>query len=277
MKIIVEAGGTKCKWGLIDNQIRTVETIGFNPNCGHPDGLLGIAQAVAEVPKNGPDSVLYFGAGCGNQQNQELVRNTLKKVFTNAEIKVCSDLEGAAIALFGDQQGIAAILGTGAAAGYYNGKKIEKQAPSLGYLLGDEGSGAYIGKELITRVLRNDFSTDICKRFFEFAQVSPAELIRNVYSANPVNSYLAGFVPFVSANITEPEIISLVNNAFAEFHTKHIAPLNISNLTVGFVGGVAWQFADILQAQYAKRSIEIKIKKDAFDCLCMSPSGSDSI
>ena len=134
MKIIVEAGGTKCKWGLIDNQIRTVETIGFNPNCGHPDGLLGIAQAVAEVAKNEPDSVLYFGAGCGNQQNQELVRSTLKKVFTNAEIKVCSDLEGAAIALFGDKSGIAAILGTGAAAGYYNGKVIERQAPSLGYL-----------------------------------------------------------------------------------------------------------------------------------------------
>ena len=170
MKIIVEAGGTKCKWGLIDNQIRTVETIGFNPNCGHPDGLLGIVQAVAEVAKNEPDSVLYFGAGCGNQQNQELVRSTLKKVFTNAEIKVCSDLEGAAIALFGNQQGFAAILGTGAAAGYYNGKVIECQAPSLGYLLGDEGSGAYIGKTLIVKVLRNELSTDLCNRFFDFCK-----------------------------------------------------------------------------------------------------------
>lgn len=268
MKIIVEAGGTKCKWGLIDNQIRTVETIGFNPNCGHPDGLLGIAQAVAEVAKKESDTVLYFGAGCGNQQNQELVRSTLKKVFTNAEIKVCSDLEGAAIALFGDQQGIAAILGTGAAAGYYNGKAIEHQAPSLGYLLGDEGSGTYIGKTLIAKVLRNELSADLCNRFFDFAQTTPVELIKNVYSAQPVNAYLAKFVQFTSENISEPEITKLVADAFELFHQKHIEPLNINNLPIGFVGGVAWQFADILQAQYAKRGIEIVILKDAFARLC---------
>ena len=268
MKIIVEAGGTKCKWGLIDSQIRTVETIGFNPNCGHPDGLLGISQAVAEVAKNEPNSVLYFGAGCGNKQNQELVRGILNKVFANAEIKVCSDLEGAAIALFGKQSGIAAILGTGAAAGYYNNNEIERQAPSLGYLLGDEGSGAYIGKTLIVKVLRNEFSDKICERFFEFAKMSPAELIKNVYSAQPQNAYLANFVQFASANIAELEISEIVTNAFALFHQKHIAPLNINNLPIGFVGGVAWQFADILCAQYAKCGIEITILKDAFESLC---------
>ena len=268
MKIIVEAGGTKCKWGLIDSELLTIETCGFNPNSSPASTLSSMCAKVLAQTKNQVDSILWFGAGCAADANKKTVGDVLGSAFNCSNVQVFSDLEGAAIALFGNQPGIAAILGTGAAAGYYNGKKIEKQAPSLGYLLGDEGSGAYIGKELITRVLRNDFSTDICKRFFEFAQVSPAELIRNVYSANPVNSYLAGFVPFVSANITEPEIISLVNNAFAEFHTKHIAPLDINNLPIGFVGGIAWQFADILRAQYAKSGTEIIIKKDAFETLC---------
>ena len=271
MKIIVEAGGTKCKWGLIDGQIRTIETIGFNPNCGHPDGLLGIAQAVAEVVENEPDSVLYFGAGCGNQQNQELVRGTLNKVFANAEIKVCSDLEGAAIALFGKQPGIAAILGTGAAAGYYNGNEIERHAPSLGYLLGDEGSGAYIGKTLIEKVLRSELSAKLCESFFVFVKMSPVELIKNVYSAQPQNAYLANFVQFASTNIVEPEISELVTNAFALFHEKHIAQLNINNLPIGFVGGVAWQFSQLLQQFYNEHGINIKVLKDAFGCLCHTP------
>lgn len=264
MKIIVEAGGTKCKWGLIGNRTRTIETIGFNPNCGHADGLLGIAQAIAEVAENETESVLYFGAGCGNQQNQELVRATLCKVFTNAEIKVCSDLEGAAIALFGHEQGIAAILGTGASAGVYNRSEMLLQAPSLGYLLGDEGSGAYFGKILIQKVLRNELSKDICSKFWNFANSTPPELIHNIYMSSSPNSLLASYVPFITENLDNKPIKAIITNGIAEFDQKHIKILNRTDLPLGFVGGIAYQFSNLLKQHFNNQGFDIKILKDAY-------------
>ena len=268
MKIIVEAGGTKCKWGLIGSNLQTIETQGFNPNSSNVGALTAMAESVSAKTTEKVCSIIYFGAGCSNIVNKKAVCDALTAVFKCCDVQVYTDLEGAAIALFGNKPGVAAILGTGAAAGYYNGKEIERQAPSLGYLLGDEGGGAYIGKTLIAKVLRNEFSDDLCKKFYDFAGLSSAELIKSIYSANPVNSYLAGFVPFASENIAEPEIAVLIDEAFSLFHEKHIAPLNINNLSLGFVGGVAWQFADILRGQYAKRGQQITILKDAFERLC---------
>ncbi|MBO7595269.1 MAG: hypothetical protein J6T12_09885 [Salinivirgaceae bacterium] len=270
MRIIVEAGGTKCKWGLTGSRTRTIETIGFNPNCGHTDGLLGIAQAVAEVAENEVESVLYFGAGCGNRQNQELVRDTLYKVFANAQIKVCSDLEGAATALFGQEQGIAAVLGTGASAGVYNGSEIIQQAPSLGYLLGDEGSGAYLGKTLIQKVLRRELSDDICRKFWDFAKSTPSELIHNIYMSATANSLLASYVPFLSENVDSEQIKSLVTNGIAKFDQKHIKILNLTDLPLGFVGGIAFQFSDMLKHHFSNQGFDIKILKDAYSELIKS-------
>lgn len=268
MKIIVEAGGTKCKWGLIGSNLQTIETQGFNPNSSNVGALAAMAESVSAKTTDKIGSIIYFGAGCSNIANKKTVGDALSAVFKCGDVHVFTDLEGAAIALFGNQPGIAAILGTGAAAGYYNGKEIELQAPSLGYLLGDEGSGAYIGKTLIAKVLRNEFSEDLYKKFFDFAKTTPAELIKNIYSAQPVNAYLANFVQFASENIAEPEIADLITNAFSTFHSKHIEPLNISNMPIGFVGGVAWQFADILRKQYFQCGIQIRIVKDAFSRLC---------
>ena len=268
MRIIVEAGGTKCKWGLISNEIVIMETLGFNPNSSPAADLSAMCTSILPETANPIDSIIYYGAGCSSAANKKIVSDALSNAFGCNNIRVFSDLEGAAIALYGNQPGIAAILGTGAAAGYYNGKEIEHMAPSLGYLLGDEGSGAYIGKTLIAKAIRGELSQDLCRKFFEFAQASPAELIKNVYSANPANSYLAGFVPFANANIAHPEIASLIADAFTIFHQKHIEPLNTGNLPIGFVGGVAWQFEKQLQEFYAQRGIQITILKDAFDNLC---------
>ena len=268
MKIVVEAGGTKCKWGLIDNDLRTIETRGFNPNSSPATDLMALCANVQAQTSKIVDSILWFGAGCSADTNKKIVADTLSFVFNCIDIKVLTDLEGAAIALFGDGPGIAAILGTGSAAGYYNGQRIECQAPSLGYLIGDEGSGAYIGKVLIAKAIRGEFSATLCERFFDFAKQSPAELIRSLYSANPANSYLAGFVPFASANIAEPEVASLIDNAFALFRAKHIEPLKMNDMPIGFVGGVAWQFSEQLRKFYASRRQQITILKDAFERLC---------
>ena len=267
MKIIVEAGGTKCKWGLIDSTIRTIETIGFNPNCGRIDGLRGIANAIGEVVGFDAESVLYFGAGCGNKQNQENVKKTLQEVFTGAKIKICSDLEGAAMALFDNKTGIAAILGTGAAAGIFDGEKIVVQAPSLGYILGDEGSGAYLGKILIQKILRNEVSANLCTDFWNTTNTTAPDLIHDIYSSDAINSKFASFVPFISKNIDNEEIAAIVIEGFDKFYEKHIKPLNNSKLPIGFVGGIAFQFSNLLKQQFENKGFNITILKDAYSKL----------
>lgn len=265
MKIIIEAGGTKCKWGITGKQNKIVETKGFNPNYSSLDDFIHIANHIKSMAGETADSILYFGAGCSNADNKKIISDALSTTFNCENISVRTDLEGAAIALFNDKPGIAAIIGTGAAAGYFDGTKIETQAPSLGYLLGDEGSGAYIGKMLIAKILRNEFSYDLCKRFFEYAECTPQNLIKSIYSNSATNSFLASFVPFVSQNIGDEQIHSFIKESLHLFHQKHIKPLDRKNLAIGFIGGVAFQFKDILQQLYKDEGLDIIVKKEAFD------------
>lgn len=264
MRLLVEAGGTKCKWGLIGNEKSVIETIGFNPNCSPTSDLRTLANNVKMQIDSDIESILYFGAGCSNSKNKSDIANVLTSVFNCPDVNVHTDLEGSAIALFGKKSGISAILGTGASAGFFNGSEIEKQAPSLGYLLGDEGSGAYLGKTLITKVLRNELSTDLCDNFFSYYHTTPADLIKNVYSSSPTNGYLASFVPFINQHIGDKQMSNLVEESFQLFHQKHIEPIANLSDKIGFVGGVAYQFSDILHDLYIGKGFEIKILKDAF-------------
>lgn len=262
MKLLVEAGGTKCKWGIIGNNNDIIETTGFNPNCSSINNLYTIANDVKAHIGDNVESVLYFGAGCSNSKSD--IANVIVNVFNCPEVKIHTDLEGAAIALFDKESGISAILGTGAAAGFFNGTAIEQQAPSLGYLLGDEGSGAYLGKTLIAKMIRNEFNSDLRNAFFAFYHTSPSYLIKNVYSTIPTNGYLASYVPFISDNIGNREISDMVTDAFLLFYKKHIEPISSLSNKIGFVGGIAYQFKDILREMYIDKGFEIKILKDAF-------------
>lgn len=262
MKLLVEAGGTKCKWGIIGDNNDIIETTGFNPNCSSIDNLYTIANDVKAHIGENVESVLYFGAGCSNRKSE--IANVIINVFNCPKVNIHTDLEGAAIALFGKESGISAIIGTGSAAGFFNGTAIEQQAPSLGYLLGDEGSGAYLGKTLIAKILRNEMSTDLCNNFLSKYNITPSDLIKSVYSSSPTNGYLASYVPFISHNIDNKQMSNLVEESFLLFHEKHIEPIaNLSN-KIGFVGGIAFQFSDILRKIYADKGFEIRILKDAF-------------
>ena len=264
MRIVVEAGGTKCKWGLIDSKLQTIETQGFNPNSSDVAALTAMAESVSAKAADSVGSVIYFGAGCSNSANKKAVGEALATVFKCDDVQVFTDLEGAAIALFGKQKGIAAILGTGASAGYFNGEKIENQSPSLGYLLGDEGSGAYLGKMLVSKVLRKELPKEICDSFYDFAKTDSANLIRSIYSSPRTNEYLASFVPFISANIGKENIANMVIKSFQLFDKKHIVPIHQVEMPIGFVGGIAFQFGNILRDFYTSKGISIRILKDAF-------------
>ena len=262
MKLLVEAGGTKCKWGIIGDNNDIIETTGFNPNCSSIDNLYTIANDVKAHIGENVESVLYFGAGCSNRKSE--IANVIINVFNCPKVNIHTDLEGAAIALFGKESGISAIIGTGSAAGFFNGTAIEQQAPSLGYLLGDEGSGAYLGKTLIAKIIRKELDNKLCNEFFTFFNTSPSDLIKNVYSNSPANGYLASFVPFISKNIDNGQLYEMIVDSFQIFHQKHIEPISNLSDKIGFVGGIAYQFKDILREMYIDKGFEIKFLKDAF-------------
>ncbi|MCQ2374313.1 MAG: hypothetical protein MJ069_00205 [Salinivirgaceae bacterium] len=261
MKLIIEAGGTKCKWATSQKNIIT--TTGFSPNTAHIDNLIKLAREVENKLPNEPDSIIYYGAGCGNSANQQLVKKSLASVFTTNNIRVTSDLEAAGFALWNTQSGLAAILGTGASAGLYNGNEIENQSPSLGYLLGDEGSGAYLGRELIRSIVRQQCPTEISELFFEQYNLSTTDLIRNVYAAQQPNAYMASFVPFMAQNCNNQFINDLLYNSFTLFYNHHIAELKSKSTNLGFVGGVAYTFQSLLKRIIEPKGFELKFLKDA--------------
>ena len=154
-----------------------------------------------------------------------------------------SDLLAAARGLFGDGKGIAAILGTGSNSGYYDGEKIIDNVSSLGFMLGDEGSGGYLGKHLVSDILKGLTSAELADEFFHEYHTSKEEIMENVYKKPFPNRYLAGFVPFIAKRIENAYLNTLVMNSFRDFFKRNIAHYSIYNTKqISFVGGVAQQF-----------------------------------
>jgi N-acetylglucosamine kinase-like BadF-type ATPase len=273
MELIIEAGGTKCRWGIGKSSGNTeITTQGFNPNFSDIKLLHNIIKdnLLEKLKDTTFNSIYYFGAGCANPTNQRLIEHVLSEYFKSDYIKVASDLEGAAKAIFKENKGRIGILGTGASAGYYNGNIIKNTAPSLGYLLGDEGSGAYLGKELIKRYLRDELDEELTNGIKGYVEIDKPDLIKTIYSNTQTNSYLASFVNFIILHQDHPAIIQLLTGSFMLYYEKHIKPLGqISDkLPLGLAGGVAWQFKNLIADVYKTNyHVDPIIIKEAFDKL----------
>lgn len=271
MKLVIEAGSTKCRWGICSNTGNfEITTYGFNPNFLNISVLRKLINdsIIEKIENNSFESIYYFGTGCANKNNQKLVKEVLTEYFQSEDIKVVSDLEGAAKAIFKDKEGLIGILGTGASAGYYDGNIVKITSPSIGFLMGDEGSGAYLGKELIKRYLRDELDYELTGQFRERIGMENPELIKVIYSNANMNSYLASFVDFIVLHQDHPIIKQLLTGSFMLYYEKHFKPipLNVNNPGVGIIGGIAWQFNDFITKIFRTcYSIEPVIKKEAFD------------
>ena len=261
MYLIADAGATKINWALLNKgQVIEFNTSGYNPNVADSNYLrqLLISGFPADLNPNDVSTVLYFGAGCGSAFGKDRVQYALRTFFTTSfEIKVLTDLEGAALAVFNKLEGIIGILGTGANAGFYNGNAITETPISLGYLLGDEGSGAYLGKLLIPKIIRNEFAVEMVNKFYTFYSLTPAELIKNIYSAPQPNKYLGSFVPFIKENINSSEVELLVKNAFQSYYKIFMEPVvaKYNNKPIAMVGGVAFAFKNQLSDVFNSNNI----------------------
>ncbi|HRO70797.1 MAG TPA: N-acetylglucosamine kinase [Chitinophagaceae bacterium] len=251
VKLIADSGATKAEWTLIDERKnKTILTQGISPYFLNRDQIreLLLKELKPKMKNVRVDEVFFYGTGCANPDNAKLVKNALKDVFPESKVDVNHDLLAAARALCGHSKGIACILGTGSNSCYYNGKKIVQNSPGLGYVLGDEGSGAYMGKRVLQYYLYNTFDDELKGRFDLKYLTNSSEILENVYKNPLPNRYLAGFVMFLAENRGHYMIENIIEDCLNDFFFTHLCRYKESKLLpVNFVGSVAYGFRDVLQ------------------------------
>lgn len=252
VKLIADSGATKAEWSLLyDGKQKTIFTQGISPYFLTKDQVsdLLLKELKPKLKNIGVDEVYYYGTGCANAGNAKLMKNAIGQVFPRAAIEVNHDLLAAARALCGNQKGIACIVGTGSNSCYYNGKRIISNSPGLGYVLGDEGSGAYLGKKVLQYYLYNTFDDELRARFDLAYLTNKTELLENVYKKPLPNRYLAGFVMFLAQNRGHYMIENIIEDCLNDFFFTHLCTYKqTASHPVHFVGSVAFGFRDVLEA-----------------------------
>lgn len=273
MYIIVDSGSTKAEFMLLDNKCPAGDCFtisGINPFYQTEKEIADLLQnsISKDFPAQSVTKIYFYGAGCSFPEKKSMVANALKTFFTKADVEVDNDLLAAARALFGNQRGIACILGTGSNSCLYNGKEIEMNVSPLGFILGDEGSGAVIGKKLVADCLKNQLPTELKEKFFQYYDTTPQQIMDNVYKKPFPNRYLASLSHFWIENLDEPHIHAIVQNSFSEFFDRNIKQYPHQNEKLGFVGSIAFLCRDILTEVAETRGYQIdKIIKDPMEGL----------
>ena len=250
MIIIADSGSTKTTWRLIDrnNSIDSCTTGGMNPFQTGLEEMLHLLETECTITRAGISTIWFYGAGCAFADKNRIVEEALSRHFGASEIHVHSDLLGAARSLCGNKPGIACILGTGSNSCYYDGKEIVHNVSSLGYVLGDEGSGNDLGRKLLADILKNRLPEEIRNAFFDTYRVAAGEILDSVYRQPFPNRYLAQYARFVAAHISHPEINMLARNCFREFFRRNVMQYETArHLPVHFTGSIAFHFSEIIK------------------------------
>lgn len=269
MIVIADSGSTKTDWMvLIDGDCnKRFHTQGMNPVLMPQDELEKILQeARAQMATEMLQGVYFYGAGCRKDVIPKM-KSAIAHVFHPIKwenIQVQSDLLAAARALCGQQEGIACILGTGANSCLYDGTRIVANIPPLGFILGDEGSGAVLGKMFINALYKGRLPKYLQQEFEEQMQVTLSTIIQRVYREEMPNRFLASFAPFIHGHLDSPEVVELCNENFRLFFRHNINPYQRHELKVNAIGGMAFHFADLLREAARKEGYEMGL-------ICKSP------
>ena len=248
MRLIIDAGSTKMGWILMDGpEVKAhFVTKGFNPNYSPVQDLIETCRG-ASLP-NEIQSIHYYGTGCGNEQNCQIIKEVFQARFPHAEIHVTHDLMAACHAVLGHEKGIACILGTGSNSCLYDGKSIVEKAVSLGYLIGDEGSGMHIGREVVRAYFYGFMPEDLRQKFEETYHLELKDFIDKVYHQPQPSRYLATFAKFAGEHQSNPFIKELVKGCFKAFIEAFVLRFEHSKtMKVSFVGSVAFHFQNLLK------------------------------
>ena len=262
MNLFFDSGATKCDCILLDEQNRYVRHFsGAGINASYADDAT-IDAAMAQFSEQSGSEVqeiVFAGAGCGNPANADRVRKAIEAHYHAKEVVVESDLAGACRLLSRRQPCLTAILGTGAAACQYDGSRITEQSPSLGWMLGDEGSGTHLGKLLISQYLKGGLPPECHEALEREFGLDRSEVLRRVYRAPSPNLFFSGFAKFIDKKSTEfTELQILINHSFNQFFKEQILPLSGHNtLPLHLMGSVAWHYRPFLEEAARQHNVTI--------------------
>lgn len=263
LKLIADSGSTKTQWLLCgDCGRRIIATGGLNPVHMSDEQIAAVLEnelfpeiSAAEMGDIG--EVAFYGAGVRDVW-KERMQGVLRSAFPQARtVSAESDMLGAARALLGEGRGIACILGTGSNSCYYDGQHIVKSVPPLGYILGDEGSGARLGRRLVADVMKGVMSEDVCNLFWKETGETSESVIRKIYREPLPARYLASFATFLARHIEIPEIRELVIDEFRLFFERNIKLYDVDIKEINFVGSIAYYFSSELGVAARQEGYEI--------------------
>lgn len=263
MIAIVDGGSTKCDWVILENSgkiSQKTESVGFNPNIINADL---IPQEIEKNPhlfliKNQLDYIYFYGSGCGTVENALLVETQLQKVFPYAKVTVKEDLTAAAYAAYNGKPAIVCILGTGSNSCYFDGESIRRDLPSLGFLIGDEGSGSALGKHLVRRFFMKKLPQDLHQEFVETYHLTIEDAIKNMYHNPRANAYLAEFNKFVVQRKQHPYFQNMVFDEMKNFFEYQVLPYEEAReAEINFIGSIAYYYEDVLRAAAAELNLTV--------------------
>lgn len=261
IKVIADAGGTSTTWVVVDydgNVVAGKRGEGINAVIHDSNYLKHAMEPLAEMVESYgiPNEVFFYGAGCISEEVNSKIVEAISNVCKCPQIEVNSDLLGAARGTCGLDGGVACILGTGSNSCLYNGWQVIENIRPLGFILGDEGSGAALGKRLVNSVLKGLLPSDVHEAFFDEYKLSYDEIIKNVYRGASPSGFLASFAPFIKKHIDNESISKLVEEEFSQFIERNLLQYpGIVLMSINFVGGIAVAFEQQLRSALSKYNL----------------------
>ena len=262
MKLIIESGSTKSDWVLVQNgkESDRYKTMGYNPFFHNETIIFNSINQNREIKEISKDvkEVFFYGAGCSSPELNSVVGKALRKVFPNAIVSVDHDLLACALATYEGEPAISCILGTGSNSCLFDGENLTEAVPALGYILGDEGSGSYYGKKLLSDFLYGKLPEDIQRDFQNEFKLTKADIFDNTYMKPHANVFLASFMPFIS-NYTEHNYVDvMLKNGMKHFMQNHVCCYkDYQKIKVHFIGSMSYIFKK--QLEYAAKELGIEV------------------
>lgn len=262
MILIADSGSTKTDWCMVENghTLQQIKTKGTNPFFQSETEIreeIGTGL-IPHLPIHHFEEIHFYGAGCAFPDKIENVRRAIAAYLeVEQEIEVSTDMLAAARSLCGHQPGIACIMGTGSNSCYYDGEKIVENISPLGFILGDEGSGATLGKLFVGNVLKNQMPPGLKEKFLERFKLTPADIIDRVYRKPFPNRFLASLSPFVAEHISIPEVHEMVLNSFRDFLKRNVMQYDYEHNKVHFIGSVAHHYKEVLAEAAEEMGIQL--------------------
>ena len=251
MVLIVESGSTKSDWVLLspENKQDVYSSMGFNPYFHSSAVIENELRRHAELMSHAEkiQQIYFYGAGCSSSEMNDIVKLGLTNVFTNAHIQIDHDLMACAYATYSGNPSICCIIGTGSNSCYFDGETVSEVVPALGYILGDEGSGTYFGKKLLSAFLYHQLPKHVEEDFVKEYAIDKNEIVNKVYRNENANVYIASFMPFIAKHKDELFFQKMIEDGLRHFIEVHVCCYpNYKDVEINFVGSIASVFRNAL-------------------------------